>query len=188
MNIALTGTPGTGKSTIGKKLKKNNYFVLDLHKIIKDNNFISSYDRSRDTSEVDLERLNNYLNKHVLNQAPDKKEHKTGIKFFEGHISHLLDHLDRVIILRCHPEELRERLNVKEWSEKKVMENVEAEALDVILIEAFERYSENNIFEINTSKSSIDEVYNDIIKIINGDVKDFHLGNIDWSAEILKWY
>jgi adenylate kinase len=188
MIIALTGTPGTGKSTIGQKLIDNNYNVLDLNETIKANNFVKEYDESRDTFEVDLDKLNKYLKETLIKKYLNSQDKKPGILFLEGHISHLLDNIDKIIILRCHPEVLRKRLNTKSWSEKKVSENLEAEALDVILIETLERYSENNIFEINTSNKTIDEIYNNITTILEGGSTDFNPGNIDWSEEIMKWY
>ena len=77
------------------------------------------------------------------------------------------------------------RLETRGYSEEKIKENVEAEALDVILVEAFEWCEE--VFEINTTGKSIEEAGQDIEKIIehilNGseeELLEYRPGSIDW--------
>jgi len=36
MSIALTGTPGVGKTTVSKILKKRGYDILDLNRFLKE--------------------------------------------------------------------------------------------------------------------------------------------------------
>ena len=40
MIIALTGTPGTGKTSISKILEKNSYKVVDLNKLVYEKDFL----------------------------------------------------------------------------------------------------------------------------------------------------
>ena len=48
--IALTGTPGTGKSSIAKKLaKKLGYELIDLNDVIKKKKLYEKYDKEFDT-------------------------------------------------------------------------------------------------------------------------------------------
>jgi len=54
------------------------------------------------------------------------------------------------------------RLEARGYSEEKIRENIEAEALDVILVEAFEWCEK--VFEINTTEKSIEETGQDIEK------------------------
>ena len=96
---------------------------------------------------------------------------------------------DRVIVLRCHPDELRKRLAFKGWSEEKVQENVYAEILDVILIETLDVHPEEHIFEIDTTGKSVVIVASIISEIMNNDfkpMKKYNIGNIDWSEEVFK--
>ena len=44
MIIAITGTPGTGKTSISKVLQENNYEVVDLNKVACENNFLIGKD------------------------------------------------------------------------------------------------------------------------------------------------
>jgi adenylate kinase len=201
MIVALTGTPGTGKSTVSKLLRNKKYKVLGLNDIIKLENLTLGHDAARQTDEVDLERLNHYLTENLKPSYRNEKENKQGTIskkksdnivgnsiFLEGHIAHLLPLVDLVIILRCHPTELRKRLTNKAWVENKIHENLEAEAVDSILIESMERFNQDNVFEIDTTHLKPSEVMEGIINILKGNVKGFAAGRIDWSEEILKWY
>ena len=113
----------------------------------------------------------------------------SGTVLVDGHLSHLLKCADKVIVLRCHPDELRKRLSKKGWKKEKIKENLEAEILDIVLCESVEFHSEKNIFEMNTTDDSIDSVVSQIIKIIDEgfkNMKKYNIGDIDWSEEILK--
>ena len=97
--------------------------------------------------------------------------------------------MDKVIILRCHPDELRKRLSQKRWKKSKVKENIEAEILDIILCEAVDVHPEKNVFEIDTTNLDKNSVSELIMEIINNNfehMKKHNIGNIDWSEEILK--
>jgi len=180
MFIAITGTPGTGKTSVSKIIQKEGFEVVDLNKVACENNFLISRDEKRDTNIVDIKEINDY----IKNIYPE-----TELVFIEGHLSHLLNCIDKVILLRCHPEFLRKNLSTKGWKESKVKENIEAEILDIILCEVVEKYHEKDIFEIDVTEKSVDRIANDIIEIIKNNfrnVKKYNIGKIDWSEEILK--
>jgi len=180
MIIALTGTPGTGKTSVSNILQENDFEVVDLNKIAISNNFLIGEDEERDSKIVDVDTSNEYINE--IHKEKD-------IVFIDGHLSHLLKSVDKVIILRCHPDELRKRLSQKRWKKSKVKENIEAEILDIILCEAVEIHPEKNVFEIDTTNLDINNVSELIVEIINNNfehMKKHNIGNIDWSEEILK--
>jgi adenylate kinase len=189
MLVALTGTPGTGKSTASNLLRDEGYVVLDLNEIAQNNDFFISFDSARNTHEVDLVKLNKFLGEFLINNLDkkDKTKNRDPV-ILDGHIAHFLDGLDIVVVLRCHPKVLQQRLGKKNWSKAKVRENLEAEVLDVITIEVVERFKEDKIFEVDTTNDTPTEVINKIKKILKGETKEFRPGNIDWSEEILKWY
>jgi adenylate kinase len=197
MIVALTGTPGTGKSTVSKLLRNKKYQVLDLNKIVLSENLVLRYDDARQTAEVDLDGLNKYLienlktqTSYIINNDTIRNHNNTMDEpvFLEGHIAHLLNIVDLVIVLRCHPTELRHRLVAKGWSEDKLRENLEAEAVDAITIESIEKFGQDKIFEINTTAEKPSGIVEKILEILNGNVKGYEPGKIDWSEEILKWY
>jgi adenylate kinase len=180
MIISITGTPGTGKTSVAVILKSKGFEVIDLNKEADDNNFLTGKDKIRDSYIVDIEKFNNYI---------FEKYRDNEIVFIEGHLSHLLKNADKIIILRCYPKILKKNLLKKGWKKEKIKENLEAEILDVILCETYEIHKEDNIFEINTSDKTIEEISDIIIELSKNKFKSnkkYRIGKIDWSEEILN--
>ena len=180
MIVALSGTPGTGKTSVSALLQKEGYEVVSLNEIAIKKGFIEGIDKKRNSKILDIYRLNEYIRKKYAKEDP---------VFIEGHAAHFLNSTERVILLRCHPNELKKRLEKKGWNKKKIKENVEAETLDVILCETVEHYPEKSIFEINTSNKTIESVSESIVEIVKSNfepTKKYNIGKIDWSEEILK--
>jgi len=181
MFIAITGTPGTGKTSVSKLLS-DNFKIIDLNKISIDNDLLLGIDKERNSKIVDIDKLNDFIFKNYS---------KENLIFFESHISHLLRSMDKIIILRAHPNFLKKNLQKKSWKKEKIKENLESEILDIILCEASDVHDIENIIEIDTTNKSINEIYNIIFKLINSNFKDskrYKIGKIDWSEEILKDY
>jgi adenylate kinase len=190
MIIALTGTPGTGKSTVSRLLREEGFTVLALNELAATEKLFLDYDSERQTHEVDLEGLDKYLEKYLKTLAKGSNKAKNPPLILEGHIAHLLAAVEIIVILRCHPEVLKKRLSEKHWPESKILENLEAEALDTITIESVGNHQQDKIFEINTTNKPPNEVRKIISQIINGkiDRREYTPGKLDWSEEILKWY
>ncbi len=178
MIIAITGTPGTGKTSVSKILQKKGYKIIDLNKIACEKNFIIGRDEKRDSSIVDIKKFNIYVKKNYTGKK---------IVFIEGHLSHLLKTVDKVIVLRCHPNKLKKNLTKKGWNVEKIKENLEAEMLDIILCEAVDIHPKKNIFEVDVTNKTFDNIASSIIEIIESrNRKKYNIGKIDWSEEILK--
>jgi adenylate kinase len=185
MIIALTGTPGTGKTTTADKLKDRGFKIINIKKYIDENNLANGYDEERNSQEVDLEQLDTSLKEHTA--SLDRSDNI----IIESHLSHNLTFLDKIIVLRCHPKKLEERLQKVGFAEKKIRENIEAEAVDVITIESVELIGKDKVFEINVTDKDPEDVAADVINIIQAEnsVKtEYKVGNIDWSEVILEWY
>jgi len=180
MIIALTGTPGTGKTSVSKILQKKGFELIDLGKTAIEKNFLIGVDKVRNSQIVDIEKFNKFIKKTYSNLE---------ILIIEGHLSHLLKDVDKVIILRCHPTKLKNNLIKKKWKKEKIIENIQAEILDIILCETVEIHKEDNVFEIDVTNKSIEIVANCILELINNkfkNTKKYKIGKIDWSDEILK--
>ena len=147
--------------------------VIHVNDIVDRFDASAGYDRKRKTKEVDVGKLA---------KAVAKLE---GDMVLEGHFSHMLKP-DLAIVLRCSPKVLEKRLRRKGWDEKKVRENVEAEAVDVVLIEALENVPE--VCEIDTTKMKPSQVSRAIDSIISGERQKYRVGNVDWSEEVLSWF
>jgi adenylate kinase len=166
MIVALTGTPGTGKSTVAR-LVDAGFTVIDLNALIKER-YHSGSDPERGSLIADLDGLTEYVEK------------LDGNYLIEGHISHFLPS-DIVIVLRAAPRVLRERLAGRGWSKAKIAENVEAEALDVVLVEALEL--NDRVSEIDGTEMTPEQIAAAIREIARGTDK-YKPGSVDFSEEL----
>ena len=172
MRVAITGTPGTGQTSVSAILRQRGHDVLDMTQYIKDNGLREEYDAERDTYDVDVERLNDCL-----------ADYDNVI--FEGHLAHFMD-VDSVIVLRCHPDVMKGRLEARGYSEEKVRENIQAEVLDVILFEAVE--SGIPTFSVDTSHGIVERTADEIEDVMKGDVIGHMPEDISWAEEMDKWF
>jgi adenylate kinase len=170
MRIALTGTPGTGKTTISNVLNERyGITIAHLHDVIVENSYYLARDESRDSLIVDIASLA----KHKF--AEDC--------LIEGHLSHYLQ-VDLVIVLRANPKVLKQRLHSKGYPEAKVLENYEAEILDVILIEALEMQEFDKVYEVDTT-SALESAISWMIDVVCDRNRDsFRPGKFNWTGYI----
>jgi adenylate kinase len=175
MIIALTGTPGSGKTAVSSCLREKGENVVDLNQYIKDNSLKGRFDKKRDTYNVDTEELNASLKKTIPTN---------GNTFLDGHLSHFLDR-DIIIVIRCNPSVLYERLKERNYSPEKIKENVQAEALDVILCESLG--SDAHVFEIDNTSCTAQQTASAIIDIVAGRTEGYVPGNVNWEEEMIKW-
>jgi len=161
MQIALTGTPGTGKTTVAGLLP---YKVIDINALVKGGmNF--GKDPERGCLEADMDALANHLARLDCDET----------LILEGHFSHHF--ADWSIVLRLDPAILKSRLEARGYSAQKIRENLEAEALDVILVEAVELCAQ--VDEIDTTEKSTPEVAELVTRIIQGKLR-LAPGQVDW--------
>jgi|SRR3989338_738897 len=153
--IIVTGTPGTGKTTLSKRLaKKLNFVYLDVNETIKKYKLSEGYDKARDTKIVDIKKLNTAFIKEInnfKNTIKNNKNIKNGI-IIDSHLSHYLPkkYVNLCIIAKCELKELERRLKKKNYSKQKIRENLDAEIFDICLNEAKE--SGHKVIVIDTTK------------------------------------
>ncbi|MFC7195217.1 adenylate kinase family protein [Halosimplex aquaticum] len=161
MRVAVTGTPGTGKTTAVERVAADadgpaaDLDVIHLNDVIHEEDFVVEHDEERDSAVADLDALADYLagREDVL---------------FESHLAHHFG-ADRVVVLRCHPEELERRLTDRGEPAAKAAENAESEALDVILAEAVERHGEDAVYEIDATDLDPEETAAAIGEVVAGE-------------------
>ena len=164
MMCGITGTPGTGKSMIGEELARRGHTVIHLTATVGP--YVTGEDEERDVQEIDVNRW--------------AAEFVPVDGFVEGHMAHYLP-CDRIVVLRCRPDELKKRLAQRKYRESKIRENAEAEALDVCLVETVEDYEPDAIFELDTTGRDAVYCADRIEGFFRGTVPaDF--GHIDWSG------
>lgn len=168
---ALTGTPGTGKTTLAALLRERGFPVVMGDELARDSGALGRYNSRRQTQEVDLARLNAAL----VDLVP---------LILVAHYAHRLE-VHRAIVLRCHPKTLRERLRGRGWPPEKILENLEAEALSVITSEALERLP---TYEVDTTNRSPSETLQGYLEILQGRGAGHEAPVVDWSEVILDWF
>lgn len=154
MRVAVTGTPGTGKTTATRHLDTE-LMLVHLNEVVRQQGLTSGYDDQRETAIVDLDAAADWL---------DGRENV----IFESHLAHHFD-ADRVVVLRCHPEQLVDRLEERDESESTIAENAESEALDLVLSEAVTRHGEDCVYEIDTTDREPAAVADEIEAVIAGE-------------------
>lgn len=154
MRLAVTGTPGTGK-TAATALLESDLEVIHLNEVIRDRGFTAGVDEDRGTLIADLSAVTSFL------------EGRDDV-VIESHLAHRLG-VDRVVVLRCHPDTLEARLLDRGESPATAAENAEAEALDLVLWEAVDRHGAEAIYEIDTTDRDVAGTAREIGAVIDGD-------------------
>lgn len=181
MRVALTGTPGTGKTTVAG-LVDTDLAVVHLNDLVREAGLHDGRDDERGSLVADLEAVEAAL--------ADRTD-----ALVESHLAHHLP-ADRVVVLRCHPRELRARLEARDDHPEPVgdgaaggegsggvarsaRENAEAEALDVVLSAAVERHGLENVYEIDTTDRSPQAVAAELERVLAGD-REPSAGDVDF--------
>jgi adenylate kinase len=170
--VALTGTPGTGKSSVAGELVRRGYNVIDLNSFAQEHGLFQGYDEQRQCRIYDLGAISERIERL---RAQDL--------IIEGLISHLLP-VDISIVLRCRPSVLEKRLRIRDYPIEKVRENMEAEALNVIACESRDLLK---TYEIDTPLMGVGGVADSVERIIEGRGDDF-TEKIDFIGEVIGWY
>ncbi|MEA4978252.1 MAG: adenylate kinase family protein [Methanomassiliicoccaceae archaeon] len=176
MIIAITGTPGTGKSELGKELARRNLNVIFLTDFIRENGLLGEYDGEMGSYNVETEELDEALAEYGGSSET---------YYAEGHLSHFLT-CSAIIVIRCSPEVLAGRLEARGYSQEKVKENVQAEVLDVILCEADS--ADIPVYELDSTSHTVGELSDSVLEIADGKVEKYLPGNTDWTGDIDRWF
>ncbi|AFO56018.1 adenylate kinase family protein [Natrinema sp. J7-2] len=179
MRIAVTGTPGTGKTTATELLESRlaaagtdaddesppELEVIHLNRVLEDEELYTEVDTDRESKIADLDALTAWL----------KGREEIVI---ESHLAHHFD-ADRIAVLRCHPETLEQRLLERGETEAKAAENAESEALDVILSAAVEEHGLESVYEIDTTDRAPAAVADELMAVATGE-RDPSAGEVDF--------
>lgn len=170
MIICITGTPGTGKTYLATRIAEATKYSLklfDLNEHIKDKKLYASYDKEAETHDVDVDILkkkvasslrkyhskSRFMDKLVgknlkLEEFIDiisKAKSLKGI-IVDSHLSHYLDN-DYCIVVKSDIKDIYKRLKSRDYSQKKIDENIQSEIFEICLDEA--RSAKDNIIIVN---------------------------------------
>jgi len=167
MAVALTGTPGTGKSAVAARLARS-ISVVEVGELARQ--LGAARGRGRAVT-VDLPRLR---------RALARSGGLGRVDVVVGHLAHLLP-VSAAIVLRCHPVELGRRLrSAHRGSAVERHDNLVCEATDAIVQEAIGRGLP--VFEVDTTGRSIATVAAAVRRrILDGGRPS--VGSVDWLAD-----
>jgi len=166
--IVVTGTPGTGKTTIARLLAAE----LGLP-FISANTLIKSKKLHKGMDNGSL----------VVDMPALKRELRGFNGIVEGHVlCDLKLQADRVVVLRASPRAIARRLRSRRYSRKKLEDNLEAEALDYCMIHSLENYPRRKVIQVNTTGRMPSENVRRVLAALRSRKSD----RVDWSGYFLS--
>lgn len=171
MILAITGTPGTGKTSVAEETAELlEMQLVDVNDVARKSDAEKGIDTERDAVFVDVDRLADSLDQEVSDRA-----------VLDGHLSHHFA-ADMTIVLRCDPGELQDRLRDKGWDQDKIKENIEAEALDILLQEAVSL--RDTVYEIDTTGRDAHEIAEIIKSLVEQETEtdQYEPGHVEWDV------
>ena len=146
MIAVITGTPGTGKSTVAKALRKKlgkKWLLVNDREFCKKRK-IGSIDKKTGELVVSVKKLESALMKEI-------PKHSNLI--LEGHLfCEVKLPASLVIVLHSGTKVLEERLRKKKYSELKVLDNVFCEITGYCKSKVLENFKKSRILELGNDK------------------------------------
>ncbi|WFD18109.1 adenylate kinase [Malassezia caprae] len=189
-NIVVTGTPGTGKTTLSMQICEafqdpsgaHPLRHINVGALVKERGFQASYDAEWDSYEVDEDQLLDYLEPFSGGTAPDpidedpegceqarelsSDDDTRGGLVLDWHTCEAWPErwVDLVLVLRCDHQRLWTRLEKRNYSDKKIAENNEAEIMGVVMEEARESYAPEAI--VTLSSETAEEMDTNVERVV----------------------
>ncbi|KCV70743.1 hypothetical protein H696_03094 [Fonticula alba] len=175
-NILITGTPGTGKTTLAGLVTSAlpDYQLLEVGKVVAQRNLHCGRDESFDTLILDedllLDEMELILGGDDAGGRGVEPQHAarggSGGWVVDYHSSDLFPErwFDMVIVLRSSTSILNDRLVMRSYSEKKISENIMCEIMDVSFNEALEAYHPSRVLSLPSD--SIEEMSDNVSRVV----------------------
>jgi adenylate kinase len=146
---------------------------IDLGLYAKEKKCIIERDIQRNTEIVNMKSLKKTIQKELKNI-------ETSV-VIDGHYSHELfndNEVSYVFVLRKAPWELQKVLKLRKYAKEKILENIEAEILGIVMQEAKEKFIKEKLFEIDGTQKTSERIVLEIQDIIDGKTTNSY--SIDW--------
>jgi adenylate kinase len=178
--IAVSGTPGTGKTSFARSLAlKIKAKLVDLNSLIREEGI---FELDADgTAVADIRAMRKKFGE-ILKRTRENV-------VVEGLLAHFLPSrsITHVVVLRTRPRVLKKRLEKRGYSGSKLQDNLESEALDIILWEAVQAHGKQKIYEIDTTGLKVGEAVKLFLDAMGGKVS-LRPGKVDWLEDFYGEY
>jgi adenylate kinase len=170
MRIIVTGSVGTGKTTIAELLaKKMGFELIKITDIVEKHGLCEGPE-----CEVDIKKL-----VPLMEFLEEKDDY-----VIEGHLACEMElPADFIFILRADPEVLEERISDRGYSKEKTKQNLMAEMLDYCTQRTEKIYHKKSL-ELDTTKRSPKECVSAIMDAVKNKKKK--LDSVDYSDALSR--
>eukprot|EP00126_Sphaerothecum_destruens_P001383 Sdes_comp14243_c0_seq1m3444 len=161
-NILVTGTPGTGKTTFCELLAEvteNQLIHVNVGDLVKKNKLYTEYDEEYECFVLDEDAVCD-----EIEEMMEKNDRQGGL-IIDYHGCDFFPErwFDLVLVLRTDNSALYDRLVARDYSKKKLEDNMQCEIMQTILEEARESYSDSIIKEIHSN--NVDDMEKNVANI-----------------------
>ncbi|XGW10962.1 hypothetical protein V3C99_012451 [Haemonchus contortus] len=154
-NILITGTPGTGKSTLAQEVASRLQFdAIDVGKEVREHGLVEDFDPRLNCHVLDEEKLLDHMEDRMNSDAGGVVVDYHGVDFFPERW------FDIVVVLRCSNTLLYDRLAQRGYDPTKIKENIECEIFGSLLEEARDSYKQEIIHELQSE--TVDQMHANI--------------------------
>ncbi|XP_052102479.1 adenylate kinase isoenzyme 6-like [Mytilus californianus] len=157
-NILITGTPGTGKSTLAEELAQRaslNY--INIGDLAKEGNLYEGFDPQYNCPIIDEDR--------VLDELEDQMGQGGNVIDYHGCEFFPERWFDIVFVLRTDNSILYTRLESRGYNGKKLEDNIQCEIFQTILEEARDSYKTEIVHEL--ASNTPDDMEDNLDKILS---------------------
>lgn len=140
-NILITGTPGTGKSTLSSEISDlSSLEWINISEIAKANNWFEEYDANLACHVLDDDK--------VIEELEEKMQEGGKIVDYHGCDLFPEEWFDIVFVLTTDNTLLYDRLKRRGYNGKKLENNIQCEIFQTLLDEARNAYKENIVYQL----------------------------------------
>lgn len=169
--IVITGNPGTGKHTIAKRLSaETGRPILDLNKVAIETGI---FEKHGSTLDVDVGKLAKLVKKTAQKDS-----------IIVGHLAPYVVSRSQVkfaIVLRKNPYKLIPIYKKRNYTKKKIAENVGSEILGIIAYDMADSVGASKVRQVDTSGS-----ISDTMKRVRAVLKRAKGDRVDWLGMVAR--
>ncbi|XP_031302259.1 adenylate kinase isoenzyme 6 isoform X1 [Camelus dromedarius] len=160
------GTPGVGKTTLGKELaSRSGLKYVNVGDLAREGQLYDGYDEEYDCPILDEDRVVDELENQMSEGGVIVDYH--GCDFFPERWFHI------VFVLKTDNSVLYKRLETRGYNEKKLKDNIQCEIFQILYEEALASYKEEIVHQLpSNNPEDLEDNIDQILKWIEQWVKD----------------